>query len=178
MPPPNLRFGSFAPSLLQRLVLGLTRIPPLYRGSLRPTWAKIINLLRSGPVDVGSTYGNFRVYPKTNLVDSAILLHPAYNKEVLDFLKNGLPDAGLFLRAEVGKCMPGVSPVPAVDEDLSGRHHRHDTRPDFSDPIPDLDFARVIIPVDAPVVVETVDSLALAVAVDPDVGQLDAGRVI
>ena len=97
MVPPNPRFGFFTPSLLQRLLLSLTRIPPLYRGSLRPTWAKIINLLRSGPVDVSSTYGNFRVYPTTNLVDSAILLHPAYNKEELDFLKKGLPDSGTFV---------------------------------------------------------------------------------
>ena len=97
MVPPNPRFGFFAPSLLQRLVLSLTRVPPLYRGSLRPIWTKIINLLRSGPVDVCSTYGSFRVYPTTNLVDSAILLHPAYNKEELDFLKEGLPDSGTFV---------------------------------------------------------------------------------
>lgn len=97
MVPPSPRFGFFTPSLLQRLVLSLTRIPPLYRGSLRPTWVKIINFLRSGPLDVCSTYGSFRVYPTTNLVDSAILLHPAYNKEELDFLKNGLPDSGTFV---------------------------------------------------------------------------------
>lgn len=91
------RFGVFSPSLLQRLVLSLTRIPPLYRGSLRPMWVKLINLLRSGPIDVQSAYGNFRVYPTTNLVDSAILLHPSYNKEELDFLKSGLPDTGTFV---------------------------------------------------------------------------------
>jgi FkbM family methyltransferase len=97
MPPPNPCFGSLAPSLPQRLVLGLTRIPPLYRGSLRPTWVKVIDLLRKGPVDVRSTYGNFRVYPTSNLVDGAILLHPAYNKEEIDFLQEGLPSSGTFV---------------------------------------------------------------------------------
>ncbi len=97
MPPPNPCFGSLAPSLPQRLVLGLTRIPPLYRGSLRPTWVKVIDLLRKGPVDVRSTYGHFRVYPTSNLVDGAILLHPAYNKEEIDFLQEGLPASGTFV---------------------------------------------------------------------------------
>ena len=97
MPPPHPRFGSFGPTLLQRLVLSLTKVPPLYRGSLRPIWTKIIHWLRSGPIDVCSAYGNFRVYPTTNLVDSAILLHPAYNMEELDFMKKGLPDSGTFV---------------------------------------------------------------------------------
>ena len=75
----------------------MIRIPPLYRGSLRPFWVKVMDALRRGPVDVESAYGRFRVYPTTNLVDSALLLHPAYNQEEIDFLKAGAGPGGTFV---------------------------------------------------------------------------------
>ncbi len=90
-------FGAFAPSLGQRLNLTVIRIPPLYRGSLRPFWVKVLNGLRPGPVDVRSVFGDFRVYPTTNLVDSAILIHPFYNREEIEFLKAGIPTGGTFV---------------------------------------------------------------------------------
>ena len=90
-------FGKYLPSLLQRAVLALIRIPPLYRGTLRPFWVRVLNFLRAGPVDVVSVYGKFRVYPTTNLVESALLLHPHYNQEEIDFLKQGLPTDGVFV---------------------------------------------------------------------------------
>lgn len=90
-------FGRFQASILQRLVLALTRIPPLYRGSLRPTWVKLLNALRAGPVDVTTIYGRFRVHPTTNLVEGALLLHPAYNREEIDFLKDGVATGGTFV---------------------------------------------------------------------------------
>lgn len=90
-------FGELRASLLQRLVLGLIRIPPLYRGSLRPLWVKLLDALRPGPVDVESVFGRFRVYPTTNLVDSALLIHPCYNQEEIDFLKAGTAPGGTFV---------------------------------------------------------------------------------
>lgn len=97
MPEMTHSFGTYAPSLAQRLALALIRIPPLYRGSLRPFWVKVLNGLRSGPVDVRSVFGHFRVFPTTNLVDSALLIHPCYNREEIDFLKDGLPADGTFV---------------------------------------------------------------------------------
>lgn len=97
MKDPARSFGAHAPDLGQRLLLGLIRIPPLYRGSLRPFWVKVLAGLRAGPVDVRSRYGDFRVYPTTNLVDSAILIHPSYNRAEIDFLKDGLPVGGTFV---------------------------------------------------------------------------------
>jgi len=90
-------FGKYRPALLQRALLALIRVPPLYRGSLRPFWVRILNLVRPGPVDVDSVYGKFRVHPTTNLVESALLLHPHYNKEEMDFLQAELPRDGVFL---------------------------------------------------------------------------------
>ena len=80
-------FGELRASLLQRIVLG----------SLRPLWVKLLNALRSGPVDVESVFGRFRVYPTTNLVDSALLIHPCYNQEEIDFLKAGTAPGGTFV---------------------------------------------------------------------------------
>ena len=94
---PSQRFGDFAPSLGQKLVLALIRIPPLYRGSLRPFWVRVLNALRGGPVDVTSAFGRFRVYPTTNLVDSALLIHPCYNQAEITFLREGLREGGTFV---------------------------------------------------------------------------------
>lgn len=90
-------FGELQPTLLQRIALCLIRIPPLYRGSLRPLWVRLLNTLRPGPVDVESTFGKFRLYPTTNLVDSALLIHPCYNKEEIEFLKAGTGPGGSFV---------------------------------------------------------------------------------
>jgi FkbM family methyltransferase len=97
MGPATEAFGRYRASLWQRVVLGITRIPPLYRGSFRPTWVRLLNWIRPGPVDVASLYGLFRVYPTTNLVDSAILLHPNYNREEINFLKAGMSRDGTFV---------------------------------------------------------------------------------
>ena len=94
---PSQRFGDFAPSLGQKLVLALIRIPPLYRGSLRPFWVRVLNALRGGPVDVTSAFGRFRVYPTTNLVDSALLIHRCYNQAEITFLREGLREGGTFV---------------------------------------------------------------------------------
>ncbi len=94
---PSQRFGDFAPSLGQKFVLALIRIPPLYRGSLRPFWVRVLNALRGGPVDVTSAFGCFRVYPTTNLVDSALLIHPCYNQAEITFLREGLREGGTFV---------------------------------------------------------------------------------
>ena len=97
MDEPTHEFGTLAPSLGQRLLLALIRIPPLYRGSLRPFWVRVLNALRAGPVDVTSAFGRFRVYPTTNLVDSALLIHPCYNQEEIAFLQAGLSKGGTFV---------------------------------------------------------------------------------
>ena len=90
-------FGEYRASRWQRVILALTRIPPLYRGSLRPTWIGLLNRIRPGPVDITSQYGFFRVYPTTNLVDGALLLHPNYNHEEIEFLKAGLSKDSTFV---------------------------------------------------------------------------------
>lgn len=97
MNPTKKVFGEYRASLLQRVIIGITRIPPLYRGTLRPTWVRLLNWIRPGPVDVTSRYGLFRVYPTTNAVDSAILLHLNYNKDEIDFLKQGMSKDSTFV---------------------------------------------------------------------------------
>jgi hypothetical protein len=48
-------------------------------------------------VDVTSAFGRFRVYPTTNLVDSALLIHPCYNQAEIAFLREGLREGGTFV---------------------------------------------------------------------------------
>jgi FkbM family methyltransferase len=90
-------FGAYRASPLQQAILWLARVPPLYRGTLRPFWTRLLNRIRPGPVDVTTVYGRFRVYPTTNLVESALLLHPRYNAAEMAFLQANLPRAGVFL---------------------------------------------------------------------------------
>lgn len=97
MNPGKKDFGAYRGSLLQRVIIAITRIPPFYRGYFRPKWVGLLDRIRPGPVDVVSRYGLFRVYPTTNLVDSAILLHPNYNKVEIDFLREGLSDNSTFV---------------------------------------------------------------------------------
>lgn len=93
----NHAFGHYQVSTCQRVVLALTRIPPLYRGTLRPSWVRLLNWIRPGPVDIKTQYGLFRVLPTTNLVESALLLHPSYNLAEIDFLKEGMAPNGTFV---------------------------------------------------------------------------------
>jgi FkbM family methyltransferase len=53
--------------------------------------------LRPGPIDVSSRLGRFRVHPGDNHVERAILLHPRYNLEEIDFLREKLPRDGVFI---------------------------------------------------------------------------------
>ena len=100
----NSAFGTYAPSPLQRVILAVTKVPPLYRGRARPFWCRLLNRFRPGPIDAVTIHGKFRVYPMTNLVDSALLLHSGYNAQELAFLRRALPEDGVFvdLGANIG----------------------------------------------------------------------------
>lgn len=98
-------FGAFAPRGLQAAVLGLARVPPFYRGTLRRPMANLVRRLGSGGmVDVTSRGVSFRLRRGTNLIEDGILVHPAYNGVEIDFLLEGTPEGGVFvdLGANIG----------------------------------------------------------------------------
>src|SRR5690606_5095275 len=86
------------PRGLQAVVLGLARIPPFYRGTLRRPMANLVRRLGTGGiVDVTAREVSFRLRQGTNLIEDGILVHPAYNGVEIDFLIAGMPEGGSFI---------------------------------------------------------------------------------
>lgn len=98
-------FGAFRPRGLQAAVLGLARVPPFYRGTLRRPMANLVRRLgHGGMVDVESRGVSYRLRQEANLIEDGILVHPSYNGVEIDFLLAATPPGGVFvdLGANVG----------------------------------------------------------------------------
>lgn len=98
-------FGAFAPRGLQAAVLGLARVPPFHRGTLRRPVANLVRALGvNGTVDLARDGLSFRLRNGANLIEDGILVHPAYNAAEIAFLMEGMPEGGVFidLRANIG----------------------------------------------------------------------------
>jgi FkbM family methyltransferase len=90
-------FGAFAPNAAQQAILALAQRSRLKRGAFRPMLSRLLNLLRSGPVDVHYQGAAFRFYHQTSATERGALLNPDYNIEELDFLRAHTPAAGVFV---------------------------------------------------------------------------------
>lgn len=123
-------FGAYAPRGLQAAVLRLAHVPPFYRGSLRRPMADLVRRLgRDGIVDVMSDGGSFRLRSAANLIEDGILVHPAYNRVEIDFLRDGTPAGGVFV--DLGANI-GLYTVPlAMKAGPSGRVLSVDANPDI-----------------------------------------------
>ncbi len=78
-------FGTFRPSLVQKLLIGLGRATPLHRGKMRYLLSQLIYKLGK-PVDIRRNGGCFRIGMQQNLIEYGLLLHPRYNQDEIDFL--------------------------------------------------------------------------------------------
>src|ERR1700743_637128 len=94
MTPP---FGTYAPSALQNSLINLARNSGLHRGFYRPTLNRLLNALKSGPLDVTRDIGSYRLHYQDNLIEIGILLHPTYNSREIDFCRQGVADGGTFV---------------------------------------------------------------------------------
>lgn len=91
-------FGAYRPRGLQAAVLAFAHVPPFYRGSLRRPMANLVRSLgASGIVDVAQDGIAFRLRRGTNLIEDGILVHPAYNRIEIDFLREATPEGGAFI---------------------------------------------------------------------------------
>ena len=90
-------FGAFAPNAAQAAIISLAHRSRLKRGAFRPMLSRLINLLRSGPVDVQYQGGSFRFYHQGSATERGALLNPDYNLEELDFLRKYTPAGGVFV---------------------------------------------------------------------------------
>lgn len=90
-------FGVLAPNAAQAAILSLVRRTGLKRGAFRPWMSAIINLLRTGPLDVQYQGASFRFYHQASATERGALLNPDYNIEELDFLRQHTPPGGVFV---------------------------------------------------------------------------------
>jgi FkbM family methyltransferase len=90
-------FGAFAPNAAQAAIIRLAHGSRLKRGAFRPMLSRLVNLLRSGPVDVHYQGGSFRFYHQASATERGALFNPAYNIEELDFLRAHLRPGGVFV---------------------------------------------------------------------------------
>jgi FkbM family methyltransferase len=90
-------FGTFAPNAAQAAIISLAQRTRLKRGAFRPWLSRIINLLRSGPLDVRYQGAAFRFYHQASATERGALFNPDYNIEELQFLRTHVRDGGVFV---------------------------------------------------------------------------------
>ncbi|WP_425909026.1 FkbM family methyltransferase [Nitrobacter sp. TKz-YC02] len=59
--------------------------------------AKLLSLVRSGPIDGTFQGGDFRFHYFDNGTELGALLNPSYNQEEIDFLRRNIPKGGTFI---------------------------------------------------------------------------------
>lgn len=90
-------FGAFAPNAAQAAILALAQRTGLKRGAFRPMLSRLLNLIRSGPLDVRYQGGAFRLYHQGSATERGALLNPDYNLEELQFLRTHVRKGGVFV---------------------------------------------------------------------------------
>jgi len=90
-------FGAFAPNAAQAAIIRLAQGSRLKRGAFRPFLSRLVNLMRSGPVDVQYQGASFRFYHQASATERGALFNPDYNVEELDFLRAHAPRGGVFV---------------------------------------------------------------------------------
>lgn len=90
-------FGTFAPTAAQAAIISLAQATRLKRGAFRPMLSRLINLLRSGPLDVSYQGASFRFYHQASATERGALFNPDYNIDELTFLRTHVRDGGVFV---------------------------------------------------------------------------------
>ena len=90
-------FGTFAPNAAQAAIIRLAQRSRLKRGAFRPWMSRLVNLVRSGPVDVQYQGASFRFYHQGSATERGALFNPEYNLDELDFLRQHTSGGGVFV---------------------------------------------------------------------------------
>jgi FkbM family methyltransferase len=90
-------FGAFAATGAQQVVLLLARRSWLKRGAFRPLLSRLVNLLRTGPIDARYQGAAFRFYHQASATERGALFNPDYNLVELEFLRAHTPAGGVFV---------------------------------------------------------------------------------
>ncbi len=92
-----LPFGALAPNAAQAAIIALAHHSGLKRGAFRPLLSRLVEMLRTGPVDVTYQGASFRFYHQSSATERGALFNPDYNREELDFLRAHTPGGGVFV---------------------------------------------------------------------------------
>ena len=95
--PSSAPFGRLAPNAAQAALIALAQRTGLKRGAFRPMLSRLLNLFRSGPLDVKYQGAAFRLYHQGSATERGALLNPDYNIEELRFLRAHIADRGVFV---------------------------------------------------------------------------------
>ncbi|MBI5323019.1 FkbM family methyltransferase [Bradyrhizobium sp.] len=90
-------FGRLAPNAAQAAIIALAQRTGLKRGAFRPWLSRLLNLLRTGPLDVDYQGASFRFYHQGSATERGALLNPDYNIEELQFLRAHVRNGGVFV---------------------------------------------------------------------------------
>ncbi len=112
-------FGAFAPTPVQAAIISLAQRSRLRRGAFRPMLSRLVNLLRTGPVDVQYQRTAFRFYHQASATERGALFNPDYNLEELEFLRAHVPAGGVFV--DVGANVGTYAMVLARHVGASGK---------------------------------------------------------
>ena len=85
----HIKFGTFAPSYLQKIFIFIGQNSFLKRGLFRRRYSRMIFSLRKGPLDIYFRKCAYRLFGENNLIEYGILLDRKYNCLDLEFLLEG-----------------------------------------------------------------------------------------
>ena len=85
----HIKFGTFAPSYLQKIFIFIGQNSFLKRGLFRSRYSRMIFSLRKGPLDIYFRKCAYRLFGENNLIEYGILLDQKYNYLDLEFLLEG-----------------------------------------------------------------------------------------
>ena len=117
--PSSAPFGALAPNAAQAAIIALAQRTGLKRGAFRPMLSRLLNLLRSGPLDVKYQGAAFRFYHQGSATERGALLNPDYNIEELTFLRAHVQGGGVFV--DVGANVGTYALALARDVGASGK---------------------------------------------------------
>ena len=112
-------FGALAPNAAQAVVISLAQRTRLKRGAFRPMLSRLVNLLRTGPLDVEYQGASFRFHHQASATERGALFNPDYNLEELEFLRAHTPAGGVFV--DVGANVGTYAMVLARHVGANGR---------------------------------------------------------
>jgi FkbM family methyltransferase len=112
-------FGAFAPTRAQASVIALAHRTGIKRGVFRPWLSRLIDLIRSGPVDTHYQGAAFRFHHLASATERGALFNPDYNLEELTFLRTYTPVGGVFV--DVGANVGTYAMVLAAHVGAAGK---------------------------------------------------------